>query len=134
MPRPTINVASIHQDRKYADGGRTASIAAGSQCVKVYAAELKEADRTGLRLDISWADLAYPLAVTVDPDHVVVATHHFDHHTEGEQPLRAGNVVRALAEVQALLDGKEWDSDTLAHVADAVRRAGLLIREPGGEE
>jgi|AACY02.2.fsa_nt_gi hypothetical protein len=131
MSRPTITVASIHQDRKYADGRRTADISAGMQCVKIYAAELSEGDRAGLHLDISWADEHYPMAVTVNPDHVVVATHHFDQHTEGKQPLRAGDVVRCLAEVQALLDGKEWDSDTLAHVADAVRRAGLLVREPG---
>ncbi len=130
MSRPSITVTSIHHDRKYADGGRTADIIAGSQCVKIHAAEQEEADGVGLRLDISWVDPAYPMAVTVNPDHVVVATHHFDHHIEGEQPLRAGDVVRALAEVQALLDGKEWDSDTLVHVADAVRRAGLLVRTP----
>jgi hypothetical protein len=131
MSRPTITVTSIHHDRKYADGGRTADVSAGMQLVKIHAAELPEGDRVGLRLDISWADERYPMGVTVDPNHVIVATHHFDHHTEGEQPLRAGAVVRGMAEVQALLDGKEWDSDTLAHVADAVRRAGLLVREPG---
>lgn len=35
-----------------------------------------------------------------------------------------------LAAIAQLLDRKEWDSDTLNAVADAIRSAGFQIRDP----
>lgn len=37
---------------------------------------------------------------------------------------------RALLAIHALMDGKEWDSDTLDRIAEILQEQGLPIREP----
>jgi len=40
----------------------------------------------------------------------------------------------ALGRIHALLDGTEWDADTLDAIADVVRAAGLAVRGPEESE
>jgi hypothetical protein len=44
--------------------------------------------------------------------------------TDSESALRYG---RALYDIQAILSGREWSSDTLEHVAEIMRTAGFHI-------
>jgi hypothetical protein len=36
----------------------------------------------------------------------------------------------ALAKIATLLDGRQWDADTLAAIADILRAEGFVIRDP----
>lgn len=38
--------------------------------------------------------------------------------------------LEALNDIHSLLDGTEWDSDTLEQIADILRETGREIREP----
>ena len=49
-------------------------------------------------------------------------------HVEVEKNERADH--KAMDEIHALLDGTEWDADTLEAVADVVRRSGRSVDEP----
>ena len=42
--------------------------------------------------------------------------------------------VAALHAIHALMDGKEWSADTMQAIADALKRAGLSVREPSEQE
>ena len=41
--------------------------------------------------------------------------------------------TQAMDEIHALLDGTEWDTETIEHVAEIVGRTGRKIREPDYE-
>jgi hypothetical protein len=47
-----------------------------------------------------------------------------------DYPARALDDSSAIADIHALLDGEEWSTETIEHVAELVRRTGRVIREP----
>mgnify|MGYP003396137538 CR=1 FL=1 len=41
--------------------------------------------------------------------------------------------VRALQDIHAIMDGKEWSADTLEAIAHVLESVGLPVREPDHE-
>jgi hypothetical protein len=39
--------------------------------------------------------------------------------------------VKLINQITEFLDGKEWDSETVESIADALRDEGIIIKEPG---
>lgn len=45
-----------------------------------------------------------------------------------------GDDAGALDRIAALMDGREWDDETLEHVAEILRASGRQVREPFGPD
>lgn len=136
MASAKIKLQPLACDKKYRPGGRAATVRAGNQSVLMTVSPFSPNENPcyyddGARIDLSHADVKAPLLVTVDLSYVSVPGHHFSHRMADERAfLRAKPCIEALAKIQQRLDKQEWSADTLAAIADDLRGAGLLVREP----
>lgn len=141
MASAKIKLEPLAYDKKYRPGGRAAQVCAGDQNVLMTVSQFSPDNNTqyykdcyykrGARIDLSYADVKAPLLVTVDLRFVSVPGYHFSHRVADKQAyLRAKPCIAALAKIQQRLDKQEWSADTLAAIADDLRAAGLLVREP----
>ena len=122
-------MSSFHYERQ-------ATVSAGNQSVLMTVLPFSPDDNIchfdhGARIDLSFADDKAPLLVTVDLKYVSVPGYHFCHCVADERGyLRAEPCIKALVKIQRRLDKRTWSADTLAAIADDLRAAGLLVREP----
>jgi len=136
MASAKIKLEPLAYDKKYRPGGRSAQVCAGEQSVLMTISPFSPDNNTcyhddGARIDLSYADVKAPLLVTVDLRFVSVPGYHFSHRVADKQAyLRAKPCIEALAKIQQRLDTQEWSADTLDAIADDLRAAGLLVREP----
>jgi hypothetical protein len=118
------------------DGIQEAQVCAGEQSVLMTISPFSPDNNTcyhddGARIDLSFVDYNAPLLVTVDLAYVSVPGYYFIHRTADERAyLRVMPCINALAKIQQRLDKRTWSADTLAAIADDLRAAGLLVREP----
>lgn len=141
MASAKIKLEPLAYDKQFRPGGRAAQVCAGDQNVLMTVSPFSPDSNTqyykccyykhGARIDLSYADVKAPLLVTVDLRFVSVPGYHFSHRVADEQAyLRAKPCIAALAKIQQRLDGKVWSADTLSEIAEDLRAAGLLVREP----
>ncbi len=118
------------------DGEQEATVSAGDQNVLMTVSPFSPDNKDcyyehGARIDLSYADDKAPLLVTVDLSYVSVPGYYFAHRVADERAfLRVRPCIAALAKIQRRLDKQTWSADTLSEIADDLRAAGLLVREP----
>jgi|TARA_E500000318_G_C3515164_1_gene194022 hypothetical protein len=131
MTKPFINPRAAAHDKKWNPNDRTAVVGAGSQSVLMTVSPFSSNGEDGASIDLSWSDDTAPLLVKTDLANVAVPGFHFRHAVASHRTyLFAEECIEALAKIQKLMDKQEWGPGTLAEIADIMREADLVVREP----
>ena len=131
MTKPFINPRAAAHDKKWNPNDRTAVVGAGSQSVLMTVSPFSSNGEDGASIDLSWSDDTAPLLVKTDLANVAVPGFHFRHAVTSHRTyLFAEECIEALAKIQKLMDKQEWGPGTLAEIADIMREADLVVREP----
>jgi len=131
MTKPFINPRAAAHDKKWNPNDRTAVVGAGSQSVLMTVSPFSSNGEDGASIDLSWFEVTAPLLVKTDLANVAVQGRYFRHAVASHRTyLFAEECIKALAKVQALMDKQEWGPGTLSQIADIMREADLLVREP----
>ena len=131
MTKPFINPRAAAHDKKWNPNDRTAVVGAGSQSVLMTVSPFSSNGEDGASIDLSWSDDTAPLLVKTDLANVAVPGFHFRHAVASHRTyLFAEECIEALAKSQKLMDKQEWGPGTLAEIADIMREADLVVREP----
>lgn len=48
-----------------------------------------------------------------------------------EHAAAVNSAVQLINQITGILDGKQWDSETVESIADALRDEGIIIKEAG---
>ena len=131
MTKPFINPRAAAHDTKWNPTDRTAVVGAGSQSVLMTVSPFSSNGEDGASIDLSWFEDSQPLLVKTDLANVAVQGFYFRHAVASHRTyLFAEECIEALAKIQKLMDKQEWGPATLSQIADIMREADLLVREP----
>ena len=131
MTKPFINPRAAAHDKKWNPNDRTAVVGAGSQSVLMTVSPFSSNGEDGASIDLSWFEDSQPLLVKTDLANVAVSGFYFRHAVASHRTyLFAEECIEALAKIQKLMDKQEWGPATLSQIADIMREADLLVREP----